>query len=74
MEEAKGCTLKLDDFTLDEVDKDYKPYYIDPGRKHVFTAITGADEVRRCSSKEYCTMTGYVQRNNALDREKSMAM
>jgi hypothetical protein len=66
--------LKLEDFTKEEVDKHYKPIYLDPGRKHVFTGVTGSDllnnEVRRCSSKEYYTMTGSQRDQPKLEKEK----
>jgi hypothetical protein len=70
LKDARGCTLGLGDFTMDEVKSDHKTYFIDPERKHVFTAISEDDEVRRCSSKKYYTMTGLFQRNKAFDREK----
>lgn len=54
--------LRLDDFTLREVEKDYNPIYVDPGRKSVFTAVSGLNEashpIIRCSTKEYYHLTG----------------
>ncbi|KAI7906953.1 uncharacterized protein BX663DRAFT_426290 [Cokeromyces recurvatus] len=54
--------LTLRDFTLPEVAKDYHPIFVDPGRKSVFTAVSGLNESRhpiiRCSTKEYYHLTG----------------
>ncbi|KAI8891385.1 hypothetical protein K501DRAFT_265246 [Backusella circina FSU 941] len=45
-----------------------------PGRKHVFTTVTGSDlknnEVKGCSTKEYCTMTGSLNYQRSLDEER----
>jgi hypothetical protein len=66
--------LKLEHFTKEGVDKHYKPIYLDSGRKYVFTGVTGSDllnnEVRRCSSKEYYTMTGSRRDQPKLEKEK----
>ncbi|KAI8880035.1 hypothetical protein K501DRAFT_192253, partial [Backusella circina FSU 941] len=70
LEDAKSCTLKLENFTLYEIKEGYTHYFIDFERKYVFTTVTKNDEVRRCSPKEYYTMTAPVQRDNILDREK----
>ncbi|KAI8875895.1 hypothetical protein K501DRAFT_279931 [Backusella circina FSU 941] len=66
--------LHLDDFTKEEVDKYYNPIYLDPGRKHVLTAVTGSDlknkEARGCSTKVYYSMTGTLNYQRSLDKEK----
>jgi hypothetical protein len=67
--------VPLEDFTLDEVKKDYKPYFVDPGRTHAFTAVSGFEssnvEVRRCSTTEYYTMTGSIAYLKKLNQKKS---
>ncbi|GAA5794871.1 hypothetical protein HPULCUR_000219 [Helicostylum pulchrum] len=44
--------LELQDFTFEEVENTYRPRFIDPGRKSVFTAANGLGssqhQVRRC--------------------------
>jgi hypothetical protein len=67
--------VPMEDFTLDEVKKDYKPYFVDPGRTHAFTAVSGFEssnvEVRRCSTTEYYTMTGSIAYLKKLNQKKS---
>ncbi|KAI9473845.1 MAG: hypothetical protein EXX96DRAFT_320843 [Benjaminiella poitrasii] len=62
--------LLLDDFDLEEINADYLPIAIDPGRKSVFTAVTGSDsrEVKRCSIKEYYHLTGSIKYSVKLQR------
>jgi hypothetical protein len=36
--------VPLEIFALDEAKKDYKPNYLDPGRNHVFTAVSGFED------------------------------
>ncbi|KAI8967915.1 hypothetical protein BDF20DRAFT_880218, partial [Mycotypha africana] len=46
--------LTLEDFDYAEIESGYRPCFIDPGRKDVFTAAIGLDDekhqVRRCST------------------------
>ncbi|KAI8982385.1 hypothetical protein BDF20DRAFT_866649 [Mycotypha africana] len=48
--------LTLEDFDLAEIEAVYRPCFIDPGRKDVFTVAIGLDDekhqVRRCSTKD----------------------
>ncbi|KAI9483236.1 MAG: hypothetical protein EXX96DRAFT_479415, partial [Benjaminiella poitrasii] len=62
----------LDDFDLEEINADYLPIAIDPGRKSVFTAVTGSDlrKVKRCSIKEYYHLTGSTKYSAKLQRLK----
>ncbi|KAI9487462.1 MAG: hypothetical protein EXX96DRAFT_474584, partial [Benjaminiella poitrasii] len=64
--------LLLDDFDLEEINTDYLPIAIDPGRKSVFTAVTGSDsrKVKRCSIKEYYHLTGSTKYSAKLQRLK----
>lgn len=54
--------LELQDFTLQEIQKVYRPRFLNPGRKSVFTAAISLDleqyQVRCCSIKEYYHFTG----------------
>ncbi|KAI8975064.1 hypothetical protein BDF20DRAFT_584843 [Mycotypha africana] len=54
-------TLTLEDFSYDKVQDNYRPAFLDPGRRSVFTAAIGLDrnkhQVRSCSTKEYYHMT-----------------
>jgi hypothetical protein len=67
--------VPLEDFTLDEVKQDYKPFFVDPGRTHAFTAVSGFEssnvEVRRCSTTEYYTMMGSIAYLKKLNQKKS---
>ncbi|KAI8891201.1 hypothetical protein K501DRAFT_166315, partial [Backusella circina FSU 941] len=66
--------LQLYGFTKEEVEEYYSPIYLEPGRKHVFTSVTRSDlrnnEVRKCSTKEYYTMTDSSKYQRSLDKEK----
>lgn len=66
----QAVELELQDFTSEEISKYYRVCAIDPGVRHLFTASYGAGgahhEVRRCSSKEYYTMTGSLRRGKQL--------
>ncbi|KAI9475648.1 MAG: hypothetical protein EXX96DRAFT_273362 [Benjaminiella poitrasii] len=64
--------LLLDDFDLEEIYAGYLPIAIDPGRKSVFTAVTGSDsrKVKRCSIKEYYHLTGSTKYSAKLQRLK----
>lgn len=48
------------DFNLPEVEKDYMPISLDPGRKAVFPATVGLESSRhlKYSTSEYYYMTG----------------
>lgn len=69
-----GVQLSFDDFTDREVETYFQPVAVDPGRTQVFTAAYGSGynphEIRRCSSKEYYSMTGSGRRNASLQRQK----
>jgi hypothetical protein len=66
--------LSFEDFTDREVETHFQPIAVDPGRTQVFTDSYGSGptphEVRRCSSKEYYSMTGSTRRNAELQRQK----
>ncbi|KAI8970065.1 hypothetical protein BDF20DRAFT_889110, partial [Mycotypha africana] len=53
--------LTLENFSYEETTANYRPTFVDPGRKTVFTAAIGLEtnrhEIRRCSTKEYYHMT-----------------
>lgn len=56
-----SCQLELADFEYQEVQNTYKPTFIDPGRKSVFTAAGGLNNehtLMRCTTKEYYHYTG----------------
>lgn len=68
--------LRLDDFSYDEVESVYRPAFIDPGRKSVFTAAVGLGDnhqVRRCSTKEYYDLTGSTKYAIKLQKLKNEA-
>jgi len=68
-----GHDLTLEDFTYEEVEGVYRPAFIDPGRKAVFTAAVGLGDdhqVRRCSTKEYYDLTGSTKYSIKLQRLK----
>ncbi|KAG2191846.1 hypothetical protein INT46_010558 [Mucor plumbeus] len=68
-----GHDLTLEDFTYEEVEGVYRPVFIDPGRKAVFTAAVGLGDdhqVRRCSTKEYYDLTGSTKYSIKLQRLK----
>lgn len=54
--------LSLPDFTYEEVETQYNPFFLDPGRKAVFTAANGLTtkqhSIVRCTTKEYYHYTG----------------
>jgi hypothetical protein len=56
--------VPLEDFTLDKVKNDYKPYYLDPSRTRVFITYNDFEneklEVCRCSTTEYYTLAGSI--------------
>lgn len=68
--------LTLEDFDSEEIDGDYRPIFVDPGRRSVFVAAVGNDlnehQVRQCSTKEYYHMTRstkYSQDTDALKKK-----
>ncbi|KAI8987562.1 hypothetical protein BDF20DRAFT_809237, partial [Mycotypha africana] len=67
--------LTLEDFSYEEITTNYRPTFVDPGRKTVFTAAIGLEtnrhEIRRCSTKEYYHMTGSTRVNAELERKKA---
>jgi hypothetical protein len=66
--------LCLEDFTLEEVKQSYRTSFLDPGRKSVYTAVTGLNSqehcVRRCSTKEYYHLTGSTVFSIELQKTK----
>ncbi|KAG2202838.1 hypothetical protein INT46_000497 [Mucor plumbeus] len=68
-----GHDLTLEDFTYEEVEGVYRPVFIGPGQKAVFTAAVGLGDdhqVRRCSTKEYYDLTGSTKYSIKLQRLK----
>ncbi|KAI8982221.1 hypothetical protein BDF20DRAFT_973409 [Mycotypha africana] len=67
--------LTLEDFDLADIEAGYRPCFIDPGRKDVFTAAIGLDDekhqVRSCSTKEYYHMTGSIRYSARLEKQKA---
>ncbi|KAI8967584.1 hypothetical protein BDF20DRAFT_927974, partial [Mycotypha africana] len=67
--------LTLENFSYEEITANYRPAFVDPGRKTVFTAAIGLEterhEIRRCSTKEYYHMTGSTRINTELERKKA---
>ncbi|KAK4521625.1 uncharacterized protein ATC70_004155 [Mucor velutinosus] len=55
----------------------YRPSFLDPGGKTVFTAAIGLDpdvhQVRRCTTKEYYHLTGSTVYAKKLQQEKDTA-
>ncbi|KAI7899771.1 uncharacterized protein BX663DRAFT_478072 [Cokeromyces recurvatus] len=67
--------LTLQDFTYNEVESTFRPAFVDPGRKSVFTAAVGlgdAQQIRGCSTKEYYTMTGSTNYQKKMERLKNV--
>ncbi|GAA5803769.1 hypothetical protein HPULCUR_009253 [Helicostylum pulchrum] len=58
--------LALEDFSRTEVEENFLPYTIDPGRKNIYTAAIGHNskehQVRRCSDLERRCYTGSRRR------------
>ncbi|KAK4510235.1 protein transport protein S31 [Mucor velutinosus] len=54
----------------------YRPSFLDPGRKTVFTAAIGLDpvvhQVRRCTTKEYYHLTGSTVHAKKFQQEKDI--
>lgn len=71
---VSNLQLELTDLQLAEIKKEYKPVFIDPGRKAVFTAVEGLDKkkhrVIRCTSKEYYHFTGSTRYVANMNRQK----
>ncbi|KAI8968437.1 hypothetical protein BDF20DRAFT_896358, partial [Mycotypha africana] len=68
-------TVTLENFSYDEVQDNYRPAFLDPGRRSVFTAAIGLDhnklQVRSCSTKEYYHMTGSIRYAAKLEKKKA---
>ncbi|KAI8973180.1 hypothetical protein BDF20DRAFT_945378 [Mycotypha africana] len=71
-------TLPLEDFSYNEVQDNYRPAFLDPGRRSVFTAAIGLDhnkhQVRSCFTKEYYHMTGSTRYAAKLEKKKAGAL
>lgn len=70
--------LKLEHFNHEEVQSSYCPIFIDPGRKSVFTAVSGLSTnthtIMRCTTKEYYHYTGstkYSATQTKLKKKKT---
>ncbi|KAI7906841.1 uncharacterized protein BX663DRAFT_572715 [Cokeromyces recurvatus] len=66
--------LTLQDFTYSEVESTSRPTFINPGRKSVIIAAVGlgdSQQIRRCSTKEYYTMTGSKNYQKKMERLKN---
>ncbi|KAI8889056.1 hypothetical protein K501DRAFT_267268 [Backusella circina FSU 941] len=67
--------VPLENFTLNEVKKKYKPYFINSGRAYVFTAVNEFDatnvEMGRCSTSEYYMMVRSISYLKKLNQQKS---
>jgi hypothetical protein len=72
--EVQSIQLELQDFTESEIHEHFQPVAVDPGRNQIFTACYGTGQtkhhIRRMSTTEYYSMTGFNQRNKALQKEK----
>ncbi|KAI8887376.1 hypothetical protein K501DRAFT_268917 [Backusella circina FSU 941] len=67
--------VPLENFTLGEVKKHYKLYYLDPGRTREFIAVSWFEVdillVRWCSTTEYYTMTVFMTSLKKLNEHNS---
>ncbi|KAG2193132.1 hypothetical protein INT47_006432 [Mucor saturninus] len=65
---------QLTDFNSEEVESVFRPVFLDPGRKAVFTAMDVLDRekhnILRCTTKEYCHLTGSPLYQKRLLRRK----
>ncbi|KAL1936564.1 hypothetical protein VTP01DRAFT_698 [Rhizomucor pusillus] len=70
----ESIDLKLEAFSMSEMEEYFSVCSIDPGRKHVFTASYGygedEHETRRVSRKEYSAFIGSKNRTRALQKIK----
>lgn len=66
--------MGVKDFTLEEVEESFRPSFLDPGRKTVYTAAIGLHnnqhEIRRCTTKEYYHLTGSTVYSKLLKTRK----
>ncbi|KAI9266249.1 hypothetical protein EDC94DRAFT_493322, partial [Helicostylum pulchrum] len=66
--------LALEDFSRTEVEENFLPCTIDPGRKNIYTAAIGHNskehQVRRCSDSERRCYTGSRRRQAYVDKLK----
>lgn len=71
---SDSLDLQLEHFNYEEIQASYSPTFIDPGRKSVFTAVSGLDTnahtIMRCSTKEYYHYTGSTKFSAAQKRLK----
>ncbi|KAG2233136.1 hypothetical protein INT48_001629 [Thamnidium elegans] len=71
---SKASILALKDFDRTDIEENFLPCTIDPGRKYIFTASIGHSsnehQVRRCSDLERRCYTGSRQRQNYVDKLK----
>lgn len=73
--DIKSHDLALEDFEYEEIEKIYRPCFLDPGRKSVYTAAIGLNfkqhQLRRCTTKEYYHFTGSTSYLAKLEKKKS---
>jgi hypothetical protein len=66
--------VSLEDFTFEEVKQYYRPSFLDPGRKSVYTAAMGLNpqehSIIRCTIKEYYHLTGSTMYAKKLQQQK----
>ena len=67
---AATTKLELHDFTIDEIERHFRPCTVDPGRSQVFTSYHGNGQLRRFSTKEYYSFGGTISRARVQDRIK----
>ncbi|KAI8077386.1 uncharacterized protein B0P05DRAFT_130077 [Gilbertella persicaria] len=66
-------SLKVDDFTSEEVDRYFRPCTVDPNRSDVFISYHGKNDLRRLSTADYYNMNGTVNRQKLeQDRKKRL--
>ncbi|ORE04606.1 hypothetical protein BCV72DRAFT_312482 [Rhizopus microsporus var. microsporus] len=68
-------SLEVSDFTTDKVEKYFRPYTVDQGRKDAFVSYYRGTDVRRLSSAEYYGMGGKIKRQKLQqERKKSLGI
>ncbi|CEP10059.1 hypothetical protein [Parasitella parasitica] len=67
--------LKLEDFDLAEINNEYRPVSLDPGRKSVFTAALDLDcsSHLRCTTSEYYHIRGSTKSSKDQNSKKEAA-
>lgn len=72
--------IKLEDFTMQEINESYRPSFLDPGRKSVYNAAVGTNllehQLRRCTTSEYYHYTGstvYLKKQQKVKNSNGIA-